>query len=99
MKSRPFALLERLTGEERRALAYKYVTVPRVGRIDPDRIPEPPFPDREMTRLLKSGLAKVDKWLGGGARIQAEQKATGAVRRRGRVGEDGEHGQQSFRRQ
>ncbi len=61
------SMLVALTADERRALIYRYSTVPTLGRIDPNRIPEPPFPDRQMTRLTTAGLQKIEKWLNSSA--------------------------------
>lgn len=59
-------ILSLLTADERRALNYKFVTVPSVARVDPNRIPDPPFPDQEMKRLLKSAYHEIlDHILGG----------------------------------
>ncbi len=53
-------MITSLTSNERRAVQYQYVTVPSLARIDPDRIPDPPFPDSEMARLLASALTKIE---------------------------------------
>jgi hypothetical protein len=39
--------------------------VPLAGRIDPNRIQEPPLGDREMRRLLKSASDKITMWVVG----------------------------------
>jgi hypothetical protein len=56
-------MLTSLTNNERRAVQYQYVTVSSLGRTDPDRIPNPPFPDSEMARLLASALTKIEAQL------------------------------------
>jgi hypothetical protein len=56
-------LITSLTSNERRAVQYQYVTVPSLGRSDPDRIPDPPFQDFEMVRPLASALTKIEAWL------------------------------------
>ena len=53
-------MIASLTSNERRAVQYQYVTVPSLGRTDPDRIPDPPFPDSEMAHLLASALTKIE---------------------------------------
>ena len=53
------AILSLLTSDERRALSYKFFVVPSVAHVDPNRIPEPPFPDQQMKQLLKSAGHKM----------------------------------------
>ena len=48
-----------LNSDEWRALHYMFVTVPSTGRIDPNRIPRPPFSERDMRRFLKSAGHKI----------------------------------------
>ncbi len=44
------AILARLTQDERRVILYRLVHVPELARLDPNRIPSPPFSDVEMKR-------------------------------------------------
>jgi len=53
-------LITSLTSDERRAVQYQYVTVPSLARADPNRIPDPPFPDRKLARLLTSAVTKIE---------------------------------------
>jgi hypothetical protein len=53
------ALLQRLTPEEQKAFRYRFHTVPGIGKVAPDRIPAPPFPEAKMRQLLQSAALKV----------------------------------------
>lgn len=44
------AILTRLTPDERRVILYRLVQVPGMARLDPNRVPPPPFSDAEMKR-------------------------------------------------
>jgi hypothetical protein len=44
------AIPARLTPDERRVILYRLIHVPELGRLDPNRIPPPPFSDAEMKR-------------------------------------------------
>jgi hypothetical protein len=46
-------LLAPLSNDERRVFLYRLVHVPAMARLDPNRIPAPPFSDAEMKRLGK----------------------------------------------
>lgn len=56
-------MLSRLGDDERRAFAYQCYHIPVGARVDPNRLPPPPFPDREMHVLLKSATEKVSFWI------------------------------------
>lgn len=58
------SMLSSLTPDERRAVIYRYSTVPTLGRIDPNQIPGPPFSDADMRHLLRSALDKIESWFG-----------------------------------
>lgn len=56
-------MLSRFTDEERKAYLYQCRIVPGIARVDPNRIPDPPFPDDKMRRLLNSASEKFSDWL------------------------------------
>lgn len=53
------AILARLTADERRVILYRLVQVPTMARLEPNRIPPPPFPDPEMRRLATKIVEKL----------------------------------------
>lgn len=55
-------MLSHLPNEERRAFLYTNRTVPLNARFDPNRIPASPFPDRQMTQLLRSAREIIRAW-------------------------------------
>ena len=57
------SMLSCLTPDETRVVIYQYSTVPALGRIDPNQIPEPPLADADMNRLLISAQRKIELWL------------------------------------
>src|SRR5262245_39142238 len=52
-------LLAPLSDDERRVLRYRLVQVPTMARLDPNRVPPPPFPDEDMQRLAISMTRKL----------------------------------------
>jgi hypothetical protein len=52
------ALFSLFTPEEETAFRYRWHTIPAMARVDPNKIPEPPFPDAEMPRLVRSANEK-----------------------------------------
>jgi hypothetical protein len=53
-----------LTNDERRAVVYLYDTVPTMARVDPNRLPPPPFSDRDMQRLQATAAKKLWAYFG-----------------------------------
>lgn len=56
-----------LTNEQRRAVIYMFEKVPAEGRYNPDRIPEAPFSQNRMRRLLDPAIDAIfEAWLSKG---------------------------------
>jgi len=53
------AFLRRFTEDEQKALIYRFHKGPGLGRVDLNLTPPPPFPDRQMKKVLQSAGKKV----------------------------------------